>query len=121
MSQQFNDDDYYVIEGFVLNRIAAIASRMNTDSAWGPFEMRDLAQEIQAKLDRVEGPFDSSELFDELDVEIGLDDDEPGSEYECEYCGGSLNPLGRLGCLDHYRCRDCGAPMSVRVMEEDEA
>ncbi len=27
---------------------------------------------------------------------------------KCKLCGGVLQLLGRLACLLHYRCRDCG-------------
>jgi hypothetical protein len=33
-------------------------------------------------------------------------DDAPGG---CPLCGGPLVPLGTLGRVEHFRCRDCGA------------
>lgn len=27
----------------------------------------------------------------------------------CQHCGGPMVPLGALGSLEHYRCRNCGA------------
>jgi transposase-like protein len=28
--------------------------------------------------------------------------------HECPICKGEMEYLGTLGCLAHYRCRDCG-------------
>jgi|GEM_PF-6466302 len=28
--------------------------------------------------------------------------------HQCPMCGGEMEYLGTLGCLAHYRCRDCG-------------
>lgn len=111
----YNNDDTYLIPGHVLNRVLAIASRMNSDSPWKPFEQRDLAQEIQAKLADAEGPVDLDRICDcrfEDDDDLGEDDelDELDVfENDCTLCGGDTTFIGTLGNLDHFRCRDCGA------------
>ena len=33
----------------------------------------------------------------------------------CCGCGGELILLGYLGCLAHYRCRDCGLDQSRKM------
>ena len=34
----------------------------------------------------------------------------------CPACGdGDLHPLGRLGFLEHYRCRQCGMQTSREI------
>lgn len=35
----------------------------------------------------------------------------------CSFCGGVLCLLGRLGCLVHFRCRDCGMDHSCHADE----
>jgi len=40
-------------------------------------------------------------------------------ESECEMCGTLNEPMGSLGALTHYKCRDCGWVYSADV-EEDE-
>jgi len=30
----------------------------------------------------------------------------------CPMCGGDLHPLGQLGNLKHYTCRQCGGQFS---------
>lgn len=115
--EKLNDDETYLIEGWVLNRIFAIASRLNTDIPFGPFELRDLAQEIQAKLGNAEGPVDLEKLPDEHcpDCRCPMVDVQEVDEASagCSLCGGVLQELGRLGDTLHYRCRDCGAGFST--------
>lgn len=43
---------------------------------------------------------------DEADDE--LDDEEYPNEKLCPMCRGPLQFLGKLGCMDHFRCRNCG-------------
>lgn len=38
---------------------------------------------------------------------------------ECPICKGVLGFLGRLGLLNHYQCRNCGAAFSQKVIEEE--
>lgn len=110
----YEDSEYYLVEGSVLNRILAIASRINTDNAFAIDERRDLAQEIQAKLAEPEGPVDIDKLSELAHQAIDdfLDDDPDdnmdGFADGCAMCGGELVPVGNLGDLEHYRCRDCG-------------
>jgi len=33
----------------------------------------------------------------------------------CPVCRGDLHPLGRLGFLEHYRCRQCGIQTSREI------
>ncbi len=33
---------------------------------------------------------------------------------ECPICNGYVGYLGRLGLLNHFQCRDCGAAFSRR-------
>jgi hypothetical protein len=37
-----------------------------------------------------------------------MDAEEFGKEMGCSACGGDLKPLGQLGSLMHFRCRQCG-------------
>lgn len=118
---QFNDDETYLIEGHVLNRVLAIASRMNSDSPWGAFEQRDLAQEMQVKIAGAEGPVDLERLCDCMfedddDVLEEMDD----FENDCPMCGGNTLYMGTLGNLDHFRCRDCGAQVYHEHTDSDE-
>lgn len=39
-------------------------------------------------------------------------DDESAS---CGMCGGQATPLGTLGTLSHYRCRNCGMDFSQKA------
>ena len=32
----------------------------------------------------------------------------------CKICGGDLECLGKLGTLNHYRCRQCGMMYSKK-------
>lgn len=114
---KYDDNEVYLIEGHVLNRILAIASRINMDNAFAIDERRDLAQEIQAKLDNAEGPVDLERLM-ELDGKRALRDQEEDvddfdidarPEDGCGFCGGPLEHLGTLGSVAHFRCRNCGA------------
>ena len=43
---------------------------------------------------------------------VGTDPFVEDEELACSLCGGGLVLLGKLGSLDHYRCRNCGAEMS---------
>jgi len=40
---------------------------------------------------------------DELPNELCMDEPSP-----CNACGGELTPLGTLGTVNHFRCRNCG-------------
>lgn len=111
---KYDDNEVYLIEGHILNRILAIASRMNSDAPWGAFEERDLAQEIQAKLADAEGPVDLERLMKldaRLDQEEDVDDFDIDARPDdgCGFCGGPLEHLGNLGSVAHFRCRNCGA------------
>ncbi len=46
------------------------------------------------------------------------DEDEPQPGDACALCNGPLVSLGRLGCLEHLRCRNCGHEQSEVVVEE---
>lgn len=39
----------------------------------------------------------------------------------CPVCDASAVPLGTLGFLDHWRCRDCGAQWATDNRLNDEA
>lgn len=39
---------------------------------------------------------------------------------ECEMCGGEMQPLGNLGNLMHYRCRQCGWEDSDNIEDNDD-
>lgn len=111
---KYDDNEVYLIEGHILNRILAIASRMNMDNAFAIDERRDLAQEIQAKLDGAEGPVDLERLMKldaRLDHEEDVDDFDIDARPDdgCGFCGGPLEHLGNLGSVAHFRCRNCGA------------
>jgi hypothetical protein len=38
----------------------------------------------------------------------------------CETCGGPLVPLGTLGNLMWFRCRDCGQELSANASREEQ-
>jgi len=38
---------------------------------------------------------------------------------KCMVCGGQCEHLGRLGSLDHFRCRQCGMIQNRRNKKED--
>jgi hypothetical protein len=38
----------------------------------------------------------------------------------CLVCDGPLIYLGRLGDLDHYRCRNCGMEQNISVETTDD-
>lgn len=40
--------------------------------------------------------------------------------HDCEFCGGSLFPLGALGRMWHYRCRNCGMEAASELGPEIE-
>jgi len=107
----YDDNECYLIEGHVLNRILAIAGRINMDNAFTLEERRELAQEIHDKLNDADGPVDLERLdriVAELPEPQEIDlDPRPGEG--CGFCGGPLELLGIMGALAHYRCRDCGA------------
>lgn len=44
-------------------------------------------------------------MTDEFDTGAGV----------CEACEGPVQYLGRLGNLEHFRCRNCGMQQSVEV------
>lgn len=126
----YDDNECYLIEGHVLNRILAIASRINMDNAFAIDERRDLAQEMQAKLAGAEGPVDlerlSTPLFgsDIKPVEPQEIDLDPRPDEGCGFCGGPLELLGIQGALAHYRCRDChalAAGTATEAREGDES
>lgn len=128
---KYDDNEVYLIEGHVLNRILAIASRINMDNAFAIDERRDLAQEMQAKLDGAEGPVDLERLMevdsnrtfrqDVIDQEEDVDDFDIDARPEegCGFCGGPLEHLGDLGAVAHYRCRNCGAGAAGTVTERE--
>lgn len=121
---KYDDNEVYLIEGHILNRILAIASRINMDNAFAIDERRDLAQEIQAKLDGAEGPVDLERLMKldaRLDQEEDVDDFDIDARPEegCGFCGGPLEHLGDLGAVAHYRCRNCGAGAAGTVTERE--
>lgn len=111
---KYDDNEVYLIEGHILNRILAIASRINMDNAFAIDERRDLAQEIQAKLADAEGPVDLERLM-KLDARIDHEEDVDDFDIDarpddgCGFCGGPLEHLGNLGSVAHFRCRNCGA------------
>lgn len=39
----------------------------------------------------------------------------------CPHCNGTALPLGTLGTLTHYRCRNCGWTFAETVERDDEA
>jgi tRNA(Ile2) C34 agmatinyltransferase TiaS len=41
-------------------------------------------------------------------------DEEPVEPVECSICGGPALELGSLGCVKHYRCRNCGMQFSEK-------
>jgi hypothetical protein len=43
------------------------------------------------------------------------DNDEACDEGDCCLCSGPLVPLGTLGNLQHFRCRNCGMDQSRKV------
>lgn len=47
--------------------------------------------------------------------EVSDDEDESPA---CPACDGPGTLLGKLGKLDHYRCRNCGMEFSVQSEEE---
>lgn len=44
---------------------------------------------------------------DDADDEFD-DEEEFQDEHPCPMCRGPLQLLGKLGCMDHFRCRNCG-------------
>jgi tRNA(Ile2) C34 agmatinyltransferase TiaS len=38
----------------------------------------------------------------------------------CTRCGGQLLPIGTLGSVAHYRCRQCGADEEHFNVQEDD-
>lgn len=52
---------------------------------------------------------DRAALEQELDALYGSsEDDEMDDEWDCPACDGPVIPMGRLGNLEHGRCRNCG-------------
>lgn len=51
-------------------------------------------------------------LEEPMPAHVHDDDDEEECDScggsQCSQCGGELQMLGKLGCMDHYRCRQCG-------------
>jgi tRNA(Ile2) C34 agmatinyltransferase TiaS len=41
-------------------------------------------------------------------------DEEPVEPVGCSICGGPALELGSLGCVKHYRCRNCGMQFSEK-------
>jgi len=63
------------------------------------------APEGLLRLDEEQIPEDLEDFED--DEEMADEDDLP-EPADCPVCGGPGVPLGALGRLEHYRCRDCG-------------
>jgi len=49
-----------------------------------------------------------------------IEDDLSDLTLHCELCGGELIPLGALGSLMHYRCRNCGMDASQTIPNPQE-
>jgi len=47
-------------------------------------------------------------IIDDEEADANLD----GDFHECPACGGDAFPLGTLGRVKHYRCRQCGIDSS---------
>lgn len=41
-------------------------------------------------------------------------------ELQCRVCNGELQPLGALGDVSHFRCRDCGTDHTVKRIAPEE-
>lgn len=46
---------------------------------------------------------------------MSLDDTDADGYAKCSLCGGDAHPIGTLGNLAWYRCRDCGMNSSREV------
>jgi hypothetical protein len=47
--------------------------------------------------------------------ECGGEDEDEGEAVACGACGGDAPLMGRLGNLNHYRCRQCGTDSSMEA------
>jgi hypothetical protein len=52
-------------------------------------------------------------MLTQNDVQDDLDAKDGQQVATCPVCNGPGTFLGPLGCMDHYRCRDCGAMFHV--------
>jgi len=81
---------------------------------WGPVEESRLTGNPHRKCKHckmITLDLSDDDSSDELDDDT-FDDIDYSDNPECEYCSGEMQKLGRLGNLDWYRCRDCGAESS---------
>jgi hypothetical protein len=85
-----------------------------------PVQARELAANLIAGADACEATKYNPDgsPWQPVEVPKGMTDREPNEKLSaawdvdaapvCSACGGELQPLGTLGTVNHFRCRNCG-------------